>query len=175
MDWGTGLVPHRQLLPLRRVGLRFCYDDVPEGGVTMAPKDALEQLLIDEKEAFPRGVPYDTNNWEDWMRAQFSLLLSVDSVDSETRISPVSVGVRPANIPSVETKTIGELIDELTITNIKIFAMEDLKREAPREAVAIVADLARKIQACNDQRAALKNAITRRLEPGGREDVKVKT
>ncbi len=59
----------------------------------------------------------------------------------------------------VEIKTIGELIDELTISNIRIWhAVEGAQQGDGESAV--------KAQSENKRRSALIRAINRRLEPG---------
>lgn len=63
-------------------------------------------------------------------------------------------------------KTIAELIDELSITNNKIFALVDKVQKNEHSK----AD-AKKLQDLNSYRSQLKNAINEEL--GGREEVKL--
>lgn len=63
-------------------------------------------------------------------------------------------------------KTIAELIDELTITNIKVFMLVDKVQKNEHSL-----EEAKKLQDLNSYRSQLKNAINKEL--GGRTEVKV--
>jgi hypothetical protein len=77
-----------------------------------------------------------------------------------------------SNLPA-DVKTTGELFDELSICNVKIFTLEDVKRFSKDDAT--VAHVARLIQQLNDRRSELKNAISERCgDPEWRNDIKVK-
>ena len=54
--------------------------------------------------------------------------------------------------------TVGNLIDQLSIVNLKIFMLEDVKRDAKATAY-IIADATRKTNVLNVQRSALIDAI----------------
>lgn len=60
-------------------------------------------------------------------------------------------------------KTIAELIDELSVTNIKIYFLVD-KVEAPEGTI----DDAKKLQALNRYRSKLMNAISNEFKQEGR-------
>lgn len=59
---------------------------------------------------------------------------------------------------TVEIKSIGELIDELTVINLKIWHCVDAGYAGDGEAAV-------KAQRLNERRGALMRAINRRLEP----------
>lgn len=80
----------------------------------------------------------------------------------------------------VERLTIAELIDALTIVNLKVFALVDLIGMAPDEIEALtpedvikIAKAGKKAQSLNLQRSRLKNAIDRRLSNIEEKDIKV--
>lgn len=58
-------------------------------------------------------------------------------------------------------KTIADLIDELSIVNIKIFHLVDIMEGKGNDT--IVAEAARKVQKLNRQRSQLINEINERL------------
>lgn len=62
--------------------------------------------------------------------------------------------------------TLGELIDRLSIENVRLWHLQDRQNSADD---TVVAATAREVMAANTRRAALRAEITRRLE-GGRED-----
>lgn len=69
-------------------------------------------------------------------------------------------------------KKISLLIDELSITNCKIFSLVDkVSDSVPGENNAQVAEWARKLQILNSYRAELSNALNEAF--GERKDIKV--
>ncbi len=77
-----------------------------------------------------------------------------------------------ATVPEVAVATVGELIDRLSIVNVKMFPLVDMVRGEADDARC--AEAARKLDALNTERSGLKNAITRAIEgAGARMDTKV--
>lgn len=66
-------------------------------------------------------------------------------------------------------KSISELIDELTIANIKLFHLVDYVQDDSHIDNDLVAEDARKIQKINQRRSDLKNAIERFFKTNNQE------
>lgn len=67
--------------------------------------------------------------------------------------------------------SLGELIDRLSIVNVKVFKLVEFIETGKDDPE--VADAARKVQALNRQRSDLKNEIDRMFSGGGRPEIKV--
>ncbi len=67
-------------------------------------------------------------------------------------------------------KSVGELIDELSIVNVKIFHLVDVVDQSEDEKE--VAEAAKKLHKLNRRRVELKNALDSILDQG-HEDIKV--